>query len=160
MPRALFIGRFQPFHRGHYHAVKTLQRDYDLVVGIGSAQKSHEPENPLIFEERKTIVQHCFPDLEIVRLDDRDDDDDWMDHIEDTITFDLGVSGNDHVRRIFEGRGVPIQHPDYRDPERFSGTRIRDKIRAGEKWSHLVPDCSRTKLAAYDFAARVKNSSQ
>ena len=45
--RALFVGRFQPFHYGHLHAVRTiLEEAEELVIVVGSAQMSHEPDNP------------------------------------------------------------------------------------------------------------------
>ena len=39
MPTALFIGRFQPLHKGHIAVIKNLMKKYDKVlVGIGSAE--------------------------------------------------------------------------------------------------------------------------
>lgn len=36
------------------------------------------------------------------------------------------------------------------DPDRFSGTRIREKIGAGEEYLHCVPECSREKTKQYE----------
>ncbi|MEM0023032.1 MAG: adenylyltransferase/cytidyltransferase family protein, partial [Archaeoglobaceae archaeon] len=45
--RALFIGRFQPYHLGHHEVVKKILEEVDeLIIGIGSAQESHSLENP------------------------------------------------------------------------------------------------------------------
>jgi len=157
MTTALFIGRFQPFHNGHYNALQSARKQYDrVIVGVGSAQHSHAPDNPLSLEERKQVITNCFPDIEIVGIRDRDDDDDWMDWIEANITFDVGISGNDHVRRIFTGRGHEIRHPDYLQIDYFSGTAIRDAIVNEQEWQDRVPDCSQAMLNRIGFAERVK----
>mgnify|MGYP001262099234 CR=1 FL=1 len=46
-PVALFIGRFQPFHKGHLSALRWIAaKSSKVIVAIGSAQKSFEPDNP------------------------------------------------------------------------------------------------------------------
>ncbi|MEM1589096.1 MAG: adenylyltransferase/cytidyltransferase family protein, partial [Candidatus Bathyarchaeia archaeon] len=45
--RGLFVGRFQPFHKGHLQAVKEILDEVDeLVIVVGSAQYSHRIDNP------------------------------------------------------------------------------------------------------------------
>ena len=45
--RGLVVGRFQPYHSGHHQAVKRILKEVDeLVIVIGSTQKSYEKENP------------------------------------------------------------------------------------------------------------------
>lgn len=48
--KALFIGRFQPFHKGHAELIRLISREYEeFIVGIGSAQNSYiiiEPSSP------------------------------------------------------------------------------------------------------------------
>jgi nicotinamide-nucleotide adenylyltransferase len=63
MRRAFYIGRFQPFHLGHYSVITSIARDVDeLVIGIGSAQKSHEPKNPFTAGERVMMIRHALKD--------------------------------------------------------------------------------------------------
>ncbi|WP_243678243.1 adenylyltransferase/cytidyltransferase family protein [Vulcanisaeta distributa] len=56
MVRALFVGRFQPLHRGgHEEVIKWLLGRHDeLVIAIGSANESFTPRNhsPLVRELR------------------------------------------------------------------------------------------------------------
>jgi nicotinamide-nucleotide adenylyltransferase len=56
--RGLFIGRFQPFHLGHLATVKfALKNVEELVIIIGSAQKSHELRNPFTAGERIQMIK-------------------------------------------------------------------------------------------------------
>jgi len=46
--RGLFVGRFQPFHKGHLKAMKDILEKVDeLVIVVGSSQYSHTMDNPL-----------------------------------------------------------------------------------------------------------------
>lgn len=53
---AVFIGRFQPLHKGHEHIVAHANdlADRTLVL-IGSAHKPRSPKNPLTFDERSRL---------------------------------------------------------------------------------------------------------
>src|SRR3989338_7288420 len=52
----LFIGRFQPFHKGHLHLIKrSLHYADKLTVAIGSANR-RDKQNPLSLEKRKKIL--------------------------------------------------------------------------------------------------------
>ena len=43
--RAFYIGRFQPFHKGHLKVISQIAREVDeLVIGIGSAHEPHAGE--------------------------------------------------------------------------------------------------------------------
>ncbi|HLN89981.1 MAG TPA: adenylyltransferase/cytidyltransferase family protein, partial [Candidatus Binatia bacterium] len=51
--RGLYVGRFQPFHLGHLDAIKYVLKEVDeLVIVIGSAQYSHNSNNPFTAGER------------------------------------------------------------------------------------------------------------
>ena len=57
MKRALFIGRFQPFHNGHLSAVKEILAAYDeCVIIVGSAQENLTERNPLTAGERIELI--------------------------------------------------------------------------------------------------------
>ena len=58
MTRALFVGRFQPFHYGHLHAIEKILEECDeLVLVVGSAQMSHEHDNPFTAGERIEMIR-------------------------------------------------------------------------------------------------------
>lgn len=56
MPKALFIGRFQPFHLGHLDAIKQISEN-EIIIGIGSSQYSNTEENPYDFDTRKKMIE-------------------------------------------------------------------------------------------------------
>ena len=50
----LFIGRFQPFHKGHESIVrKMLEECEKVIIAIGSAQESGTVANPFRYEYQK-----------------------------------------------------------------------------------------------------------
>ncbi len=55
---ALVLGRFQPVHKGHMEVLlKCVGECGHLIVGIGSAQSSHLPDNPFTAGERYLMLQ-------------------------------------------------------------------------------------------------------
>nr|WP_231737048.1 adenylyltransferase/cytidyltransferase family protein [Halobacterium sp. CBA1126] len=152
--RAAFPGRFQPFHVGHYRTVRRLRREYDLVVALGSPQKARTPRNPLTAAERERVVRECFPALDLVRVRDEDRGEagypDWGRRLVARTDADVVVTGNETVADIVrEHTDARVEAQRLHDPDRYSGTEIRRRIRAGEPWRDLVPDCCAERVAAY-----------
>ena len=55
---AIFIGRFQPLHRGHLKAIKwILKKEKEIFIIIGSFQESLTKNNPFSFQERKEMIE-------------------------------------------------------------------------------------------------------
>lgn len=54
----IFIGRFQPFHRGHLHSILVgLEHCEKVLVVIGSTHRARNVRNPFTFEERRQMVE-------------------------------------------------------------------------------------------------------
>jgi len=65
----VFIGRFQPFHKGHLHVVQQgLAKAKQLIVLCGSAHLPRTLRNPFTFEEREQMVRQALPEVEQNRL--------------------------------------------------------------------------------------------
>ena len=59
--RALFVGRFQPFHLGHQEAILHILREHEeVIIVIGSAQNSHDINNPFTAGERITMIREAL----------------------------------------------------------------------------------------------------
>ncbi len=64
---ALFIGRFQPFHKGHLFSLnKCFEIAEKVIVGVGSSQESGTENNPWDYQTRKMMVESL--DLQGVSL--------------------------------------------------------------------------------------------
>ena len=49
MKRGVFVGRFQPFHKGHLEFIKKILKEVEeLIIIVGSSQFSHRIDNPFI----------------------------------------------------------------------------------------------------------------
>ncbi len=139
--RYLFIGRFQPLHLGHYHVMKSIQNRGKLIVGIGSSNV-RDKRNPFSAETRKKMVRALFPDAEIHLIPDFPSDSEWVEWILDNISFDVVITGNNHVWECFEGV-KPLERIEMFHPDKYSGTRIRELMRRNVGWEELVPDACR-----------------
>lgn len=61
---AVFIGRFQPFHAGHYEVVKAaLESAEILIMMIGSADSPRTEHNPWTYGERIAIIKAAVGDM-------------------------------------------------------------------------------------------------
>jgi phospholipid/cholesterol/gamma-HCH transport system substrate-binding protein len=65
----VFIGRFQPFHAGHYHVVKeALKQSSNVILVIGSHDKARDSRDPFTTAERIAIIESCFTHHELQRI--------------------------------------------------------------------------------------------
>lgn len=93
----VFIGRFQPFHNGHYEALKeALGMASRVLVMVGSADGPRTIKNPFTYPERREMILNSFPwqeypHLEVVPLRDFPLDDNlWQNQVRSQL--DLAVA--------------------------------------------------------------------
>ena len=66
--KALLIGRFQPFHKGHLQAIKKILKEAnEVVIVIGSSQFKNTVENPFSAEERLEMIRQALKEEMISR---------------------------------------------------------------------------------------------
>ncbi len=66
----LCMGRFQPFHVGHFDLVQTsLERGKRVIILLGSHLSRQTLRNPWISEEREQMIQMCLSPTEQARVD-------------------------------------------------------------------------------------------
>ena len=113
MKKAVFVGRFQPFHSGHLHAIREAQKQYDVIIVIGSTQESGTRENPRSYEERIAQIRKHLPDIQIIGVPDVYNDKKWVESIEKQVKFDVAITGNEWTRRCFEKRATKLSRQRY-----------------------------------------------
>jgi bifunctional NMN adenylyltransferase/nudix hydrolase len=60
----VFIGRFQPLHKGHIHVIAEAAKLADIVlVLVGSANLPRTPRNPFTYRERENMIYKDCLDL-------------------------------------------------------------------------------------------------
>ena len=114
MRTGIFIGRFQPVHQGHIHAIGVAASQVQkLYILVGSANQCRSIKNPWTYDERKQMLAlklHAerITNYEIIPLNDyRYSDTQWMSDVRATIEhFNMGVptlfghmkEGNDYLK--------------------------------------------------------------
>jgi nicotinamide-nucleotide adenylyltransferase len=146
MTRAFYIGRFQPYHNGHQYTLERIAETADeIIIGVGSAQLSHEPDNPFTAGERILMITRSLKDIRIplyvIPIEDIKRNALWVAHVRSmTPPFDLVYSSNPLVMRLFSEEGVLVSSPALYERGLHSGTEIRKRMLCGEPWEHLVPE--------------------
>ncbi|MDD1711501.1 MAG: nicotinamide-nucleotide adenylyltransferase [Methanoregulaceae archaeon] len=145
MIRAFYIGRFQPYHNGHQYVLEKIAGTADaIVIGVGSAQLSHEKENPFTAGERILMITESLEQvrvpLYVIPIEDIKRNALWVAHVRSMVPpFDMIYSSNPLVMRLFSEEGIPVRSPAMYERELHSGTEIRRRILKGEDWENLVP---------------------
>ena len=109
--KSLFIGRFQPIHKGHIHTIKQiLEKKEDIIIVVGSSQYSHTPSNPFTGGERVMLIRRALIDdklplerITVVPLSDINIHPLWASHMRSFVPyFDKAYSHNPLVKRPYE----------------------------------------------------------
>jgi len=145
--RALYVGRFQPFHKGHLEVIKHLTERFDyVIVGIGSSQYQDTSDNPFSSDERTKMIkdslkQEKIKNYSIVFIPDIHNPPKWVDHVTSIVSdFDIAVSNSDFIRGLFEDKEFKTQETPKFNGKKYSGTEIRKRISNDEEWRELVPE--------------------
>ena len=139
MTRALFIGRFQPFHNGHLHVAKSLSKKYDeIIIGVGSSQEKNTRDNPFSYNERKAMMAKALKNnkiknFKIYPIPDLYDDIKWTKYIIKNLPkFDVAYSGNEWTIRCF--RKHKIKCKKIKLVKGINSTRIREMTAENKDW--------------------------
>jgi len=163
--RALFIGRFQPFHNGHLAMAKRiLEQHGELMIGIGSAQYSHTGENPFTAAERFEMIHRALDaervhNYHIIPIPDTHVHSVWVGHVLSLVPrFDAVYTNSALVIRLFKERGVPVVSLPMMDREDLSGTEVRRRMFGGADWERLVPPAVAAYIKEIDGVQRIKET--
>ena len=146
--RGFYVGRFQPFHLGHLGAIKAVLKEVDeLVIVIGSAQYSHNINNPFTAGERLVMIRRALqeakvdysklwivpvPDVHLHML--------WVSAVEGyTPKFNVCYSNEPLTQRLFMEAGYPVKSIPLFDRKLYMSIIVREKMLKGDSWTELVP---------------------
>jgi nicotinamide-nucleotide adenylyltransferase len=164
--RGLYVGRFQPFHLGHLNAIKGVLKEVEeLVIVIGSAQYSHNINNPFTAGERLVMIRRALqeagidhsrvwivpvPDVHLHML--------WVAALEGyTPRFNLVYSNEPLTRRLFMEAGYKVKSIRFFERKVYSSTLIREKMVKDESWTTLVPKSVADFIAEIDGVNRLRD---
>ncbi len=165
---SLFIGRFQPFHRGHIADVKMIiEKGEFCIIAIAAANKNGTVENPLTAQEREKIIlatlgaQDIDPQSYIIKyVPDIDNDVKWVAHVRECVpAFEKIYSGSKWTLDLFEKDGkhevVPLELLRDAQGRIISATLIREKILQGDSTREYLHPRTEELLQKFRFTQRL-----
>ena len=166
--RGILIGRMQPVHNGHMEVIKKILSEVDeIIIGIGSAQLSHEIKDPFTAGERLVMMNQTLAEAGIdasryyiIPMQDINFNAIWVSHVKMlTPPFTVVYSGNPLVKQLFKEDGYDVRQPPLYDRLHLSGTEVRRRILNDEDWQELVPNATVELIEEIDGVNRLKNLS-
>ncbi len=165
--RALFFGRFQPFHLGHLYVVRWVleERGYDeIVILVGMSSESHTLRNPFTAGERIWMIREALREagIDLARV---------ITATLPTMEVHIGcvhyvlthvppveaiVTRNPVIARVFKEAGIRVEKPPAFNRRELRGEHIRGLIASGQRWEHLVPPAVVRIIREIDGIARIR----
>ena len=164
--RAFYIGRFQPYHMGHHTVIGALSSEVDeLIIGVGSAQRSHTVDDPFTAGERVMMISKALSEFSIpfyvIPIEDVEYNSLWTAHVRARVpTFSVVYSNNPLVGRLFEEAGIEVRALPMFRRDVYSGTEIRKRMLEGDSWEDLVPACVAKLIHEIDGVGRIRRLAQ
>ena len=123
-----------------------LEREEEVIIGIGSAQYSHTLENPLTVGERIEVIHQTLKEsgvdlcrVFITPIPDVGEHRLWVSRVESFCPrFQRVYSNNSLVRVLFEEAGYEVMEVPLFNRENYMAREIRRRMLAGEEWESLV----------------------
>jgi len=165
----MFIGRFQPFHKGHLHAIKFILNEVDkIIIVIGSAQCSHTFKNPFTTSERLEMIQAALNAEKInperymlIPVPDINDNRLWVDHVVTLVpTFNVVYTNDPLSTYLFKEKKYTVKNVPFVERTIYQGTFIRNRIASNEEWENLVPEAVKRIIFKINGVERIKTLKQ
>jgi len=162
----LMIGRFQPFHKGHLHAIRYILKKHDvLYIGVGSAFESHTLRNPFTFAERLEMILLALDEAGFSRsryvvtpIPDADYHMLWVSLVKMLVpSFDIVYTNDPLTRRLFIEEGYRVEDIPLYKREIYSGEEFRRRVLVGHNWRDLLPNAVGDYIENKNLATRIKD---
>jgi nicotinamide-nucleotide adenylyltransferase len=126
----------------------SLKKVDQLVIVVGSAQKSHEPRNPFTAGERIAMIKESLDSekvdvakILIIPVPDVDVHSLWTRQVDMLVPrYDIVFANDPFTLMLFRERGVKTMEAPLVERSRMQATEIRNRMaEGGKKWESLVP---------------------
>ena len=152
---ALFIGRFQPLHKGHLFALKHIAaRSSRVYVVIGSAQEKKTEKNPFSARQRLAMMRAVLVKEKLAKkckvylLSDIPNDYEWVSYLDAHVPrYDVCYSNNALVLKLMRRSGKKVERVPLLARAKYRGKKIRERMRKGKEWKSRVPKVVHKKIA-------------
>lgn len=160
----LLIGRFQPFHNGHLAAVRYALKQVEyLYIVVGSAQRSHERDNPFTAGERIMMIKAALNEASVdarkwmlIPINDAQSHSVWTATLKSTVPkFDVVFSNDTLTTRLLKEEGIEVATVPYFNRHEYSATNVRNRILERKDWETLVPPAVEKMVKELDGVGRV-----
>jgi nicotinamide-nucleotide adenylyltransferase len=166
LERGLYIGRFQPLHIGHFHSLKwCCERTDELIVAVGSSDKSFEYRNPFTAGERiemirKAIVEEDPENLNkiiVIPVPDTGTHALWTRHVDLLVpSYDMVFTNDPFTYMLYDQREMKIIRPEMINRENMSATEVRQLIAKDHDWQELLLNSTINLIDSFKGVDRIK----
>lgn len=164
----LYIGRFQPFHKGHSDAIDQIFEkfpDAKIFIGIGSAEDNFTKENPLTAGERFEIIERAMEEKNIpaqkyaiVPIRNINHYALWPYHVLQYLPqIDITFSGSPLVRQLWNSSGAGLEVFELEKRFDVSASAIRQMVLNEQDVSDVLLSSTAEFLQQMSFFLRLKN---
>jgi nicotinamide-nucleotide adenylyltransferase len=127
--------------------MKILKENDDLLIVVGSAQMSHEHDNPFTAGERLEMIRGALTaagidhkKIMLIPIPDAPAHRVWVSQVESqTPRFEIVYTNQPLTRRLLIEAGYEVRSIELYEREMYEATEIRKRILMGEDWKDLVP---------------------
>lgn len=114
---------------------------------MGSAQRSHERDNPFTASERISMIKAALDGNGVdpskwmaIPIADADSHSVWVSSVESMVPkFDVVFTNDTLTFLLFKEEGIEVQGVPYLDRKHYSATNVRTRILERKDWEDLVP---------------------
>jgi nicotinamide-nucleotide adenylyltransferase len=146
------------------HIISSALKEVDfLIVGVGSAECSHTPDDPFTAGERIEMLIRASEEYSLsgrlipIPVRDINRHAVWVAHIVSLVPeFSVVYSNNPLTESLFRDTGYEVRSPALVDRTHLSGINVRKAISEGGKWRDLVPSSVAEYLDTIEAARRIK----
>lgn len=164
--RGIYVGRFQPFHKGHLAVITDILKEVDeIIIVIGSAQYSHRIDHPFTTGERLTMIHDALKEAKIplercwiVPVPDVHRHMLWVSGVIGyTPKFDVAYANDPLTSRLMKEAGLKVKPCPFHKREFYSATEVRRRMLEGEDWEMLVPKSVASYIKKIDGVQRLQD---